>query len=150
QRQWLLIKTYQRVLNEELAALIEHVAEKGPLPWQLQSIQGEPDSARERFASELKARASVMSALGRDTLDFLIEGGQLRLRLADTHGKLGEALWNFVETYAMPASSGWPPQGRANAWVSFSAEPYTLSEHASGLPMRDVHMVIGQPGGRSS
>src|SRR5262249_860548 len=68
----------------------------------------------------------------------------IRLRLADTSGDAGQLLRDFVEKYAMPADTEWTSRQRANAWVQFSAEPYSLRNFGlAGLPLRDLQFAIG-------
>jgi peroxiredoxin len=150
QRQWLLLLTYRQTLEKELTRTIQENAERGPQPWQYAGGAFETDADRAHFLAELKARGELITALGPGAIGYLLRGGTVRFRATDVEGKLGEAFWRFLETHAMPASTGWKPETRASAWIQFTAEPYSLSEHAYGLPLRRVMFVIGVPGGRTS
>jgi hypothetical protein len=148
-RQRQLLDTYARVLQADLTREARAVAEKGPPPEEIAGTPAESEEARARYGAELKARARLVSLLGPEAMRNLLAGGRLRVRVAEAGGKLGEALRDFVESYAMPGSSD-AVQQRASAWVEFSSLPYMLTAHAPGLPLRDLYWTVSSAEGSTS
>ncbi len=143
-----LLEAFDATLKSQLLEMVRDIAKNGPP----ESVQAEFEpEAREHAEKEWKARGEVLSLLSEDAVSRLLSGRSIRVRLADASGAAADVLWRFAETFAMPDASGHKPQQRANGWVHYAAEPYTIAiSSVRGLPLRRLMFTFGTPRGSSS
>ena len=157
-RQKRLLEGYRGLLRDELVAEAARAALEGqPAPPGLTPEDMEEHAV---FSKDIKARGAVLSRFSPEQVQHLLDGQSVRIRLADAPAPIAKVLWNFVEQIAMPDTSEgtWTAQDRANAWVQFSSKSYYAGRSDAregqdpyrGLPLKDLHMAVGNKYGPSS